>query len=293
MTVVDCVLDARARVGEGTMWDERAGRLWWVDIDAGTLHCFDPETGADRAFTMPSRIGCFVFREAGGHVVALENGFAFFDPASGLLQAIVDPEPDLPNNRFNDGTPDPAGRFVAGTMPMGDRLPVASIWRLAPDRSVTRLVDGLTVTNGMAFSPDGGTFYWSDSERSVQTIWQAAYAADSGALGEPRVFATTFDLAGRPDGGTIDADGCYWMAGVGGWQLVRFTPAGKVDRVIEMPVEKPTKIAFGGADLGTLYVTTIGSGLAPGSEARQPQAGGLFALRVPGVQGLPVWRFAG
>ena len=293
MTIVDCVLDARARVGEGAMWDERSGQLWWVDIDAGTLHRFDPESGTDQAWPMPSKIGCFVFREAGGHVVALENGFAFFDPASGALEPIADPEPDLPDNRFNDGTPDPAGRFVAGTMPMGERLPVASIWRLDADRSVTRLVDGLRVSNGMAFSPDGKTFYWSDSEASVQTIWQAGYDPATGALAERRVFATTFELAGRPDGGTIDADGCYWMAGVGGWQLVRFTPRGEVDRVIEMPVEKPTKIAFGGSDLSTLYVTSIGGGLTAGSEARQPHAGGLFALRVPGVQGLPVRRFAG
>ena len=293
MTVVDCVLDAKARVGEGAMWDERTGHLWWVDIDASALHRFEPETSADYTWAMPSKIGCFVFREAGGLVVALEDGFAFFDPETGGLEKIHDPEPDLPHNRFNDGTPDPAGRFIAGTMPMGERLPVASIWRLGPDRSVERLVDGLTVSNGMAFSPDGKTFYWSDSEPSVRTIWQAGYDALTGALGDRRVFATTVDLADRPDGGTIDADGGYWMAGVGGWQLVRFTPAGKVDRIIDMPVEKPTKIAFGGADLATLYVTTIGGGLTPGTEARQPQAGGVFALRVPGVQGLPVWRFAG
>jgi sugar lactone lactonase YvrE len=293
MTVVDCVLDARARLGEAAMWDERAGRLWWVDIESRELHCFDPDTATDRAFALPSRIGCFAFREAGGHVVAVEDGFALFDPETGALQPIADPEPDLPTNRFNDGTPDPAGRFIAGTMPLGERLPVAAIWRLDAAHRVERLVDGLKVSNGMAFSPDGGTFYWSDSDSSVQTIWQASYVAETGAMGERRVFATTTALAGRPDGGTIDADGCYWMAGVGGWQLVRFTPKGEVDRVIEMPVEKPTKIAFGGADLETLYVTTIGSGLTPGSEDRQPQAGGLFALRVPGVRGLPVWRFAG
>jgi sugar lactone lactonase YvrE len=291
MTVVDCVVDAKAQVGEGAMWDERESRLWWVDIDSRLLHRFDPATGDDVTWALPSRIGCFVFRERGGLVVALENGFSFFDPATGALEPIHDPEPDKPGNRFNDGTPDPAGRFLAGTMPMGERLPVAAIWRLDSDLAVERLVDGLRVANGMAFSPDGRLFYWSDSEASVQTIWRADYDAASGAMGVPVVFATTHELAGRPDGGTIDADGCYWMAGVGGWQLVRFTPAGKVDMIIDMPVEKPSKIAFGGADLATLYVTSIGSGPTPGTEARQPQAGGLFALRVPGVHGLPVWRF--
>lgn len=293
MTTVDCVLDAKAQIGEAAMWDERQQRLWWVDIDGQVLHCFDPATGSGTSFAMPSRIGCFAFREAGGFVVTLETGFAFFDPATGTLQPIGDPEPDRPGNRFNDGTPDPAGRFLAGTMPMGERLPVASIWRLAADRSIEHLVGGLKVSNGMAFSPDGRLFYFSDSDASVQTIWVADYDAASGTMRGRRVFATTHDLAGRPDGGTIDADGCYWMAGVGGWQLVRFTPDGRVDRVIDMPVEKPSKIAFGDADLSTLYVTTIGSDPSPGSEARQPQRGGLFALRVPGVQGLPVWRFAG
>jgi sugar lactone lactonase YvrE len=293
MTVVDCVLDAKALVGEGAMWDDRTQHLWWVDIDGQKLHRFDPATGGDEDWPMPSRIGCFVFRESGGLVVALEDGFAFFDPVTGQVEPIVDPEADQPGNRFNDGTPDPAGRFVAGTMPMGERLPVAAIWRLDAARRVEKLIDGLRVSNGMAFSPDGRLFYWSDSEASVQTIWRAPYAAETGALGAPEVFASTFDLAGRPDGGTIDADGCYWMAGVGGWQLVRFTPDGRIDRIIEMPVEKPSKIAFGGPDLATLFVTTIGSGPTPGTEARQPQAGGLFALRVPGVQGLPVWRFAG
>ncbi|MCB9967090.1 MAG: SMP-30/gluconolactonase/LRE family protein [Geminicoccaceae bacterium] len=292
MTVVDCVLDAKAQVGEGAMWDETLGRLWWVDINAPTLNRFDPATGENRAWTMPSRIGCFGFRAKGGFVVALEDGFSTFDPETGAIEAIVDPEPEWPENRFNDGTPDSAGRLIAGTMPMGERLPVASIWRLDADRRVSRLVDGLRVSNGMAFSPDGRLFYWSDSDPSVQTIWVADYDPASGTLGRRRVLAKTDELAGRPDGGTIDADGCYWMAGVGGWQLVRFTPDGRVDRIVDMPVERPTKIAFGGADLKTLYVTSISGGQTPGTEARQPQAGGIFALSVPGVQGLPAWRLA-
>ena len=151
----------------------------------------------------------------------------------------------------------------------------------------------MTVTNGLAFSPDGRTFYLADSAAPVRTIWACDYEPASGEIGERRVFVDTHGLAGRPDGGTVDADGCYWMAGIGGWQLVRFTPKGVVDMIVDLPVEKPTKPAFGGADLGTIYVTSIGSGLSEGTEARQPQAGGLFALRVPGVQGLPQPRFAG
>ena len=293
MVQVDCVLDAKAAVGEGALWCEREGALWWVDIDGCALHRFDPSTGRNRTWPMPSRIGCFVLREAGGLVVALEDGFHFYDPVTGQLEPIVDPEADKPGNRFNDGTPDPRGRFIAGTMPMGPRQPVAALYRLSPDRACEKLFDGLTVTNGCAFSPDGRIFYFSDSEANIRTIWACDHDPDSGAMRNRRVFVDTHGLAGRPDGGTVDADGCYWMAGVGGWQLVRFTPEGAVERIIDMPCEKPTKIAFGGADLDTLYVTSIGAGLTPGTEVRQPHAGGLFALRVPGVRGLPQPRFAG
>jgi sugar lactone lactonase YvrE len=290
---VDCVLDARAALGEAAVWCGREQVLWWADIEGRALHRFDPATGRDRSWLLPSRPGCFALRERGGLVVALEDGFHFFDPGTGAIEPIADPEADRPGNRFNDGTTDPAGRFVAGTMPMGPREPVAGLYRLWPDRRCERLFDGLTVTNGCAFSPDGRIFYFSDSEASIRTIWACDHDLASGALANRRVFVDTHGLAGRPDGGTVDADGCYWMAGVGGWQLVRFTPAGQVDRIVEMPVEKPTKIAFGGPDLDVLYVTSIGAHPTPGTERRQPQAGGIFALRVPGVWGLPHWRFAG
>lgn len=275
------------------MWCGREQVLWWVDIDGCALHRFDPTTGQDESWPMPSRIGCLAPRERGGLVVALENGFHFYDPGARTLEAIVDPETDKPGNRFNDGTTDRQGRLVAGTMPMGRREPVAAIYRMWSDRRCEKLIDGLIVTNGCAFSPDGRTFYFSDSEASIRTIWACDYDQAGGPITNRRVFVDTHGLAGRPDGGTVDADGCYWMAGVGGWQLVRFTPTGEVDQIVAMPVEKPTKIAFGGPALDVLYVTSIGAGLTKGAEACQPQAGGIFAIRVPGVVGLPQPRFAG
>jgi sugar lactone lactonase YvrE len=290
---VDCVLDARAALGEGAVWCEREQALFWVDIEGKALHRFDPATGQDRLWPMPKRIGCFALREQGGAVVALEDGFHFLDLGTGALEPILDPEADRPSNRFNDGTTDSRGRFIAGTMPLGPRAPVAAFWRLWPDLRCEMLFDHLTVTNGSAFSPDGRTFYFSDSEAHIRTIWACDYDPDTGGIANRRVFVDTHGLAGRPDGGTVDSDGCYWMAGVGGWQLVRFTPAGKVDRIVDLPVEKPTKVAFGGRNLDVFYVTSIGAGLTPGSETRQPQAGGIFALRVPGVTGLPQPRFAG
>ena len=292
MDKVDCVLDARAKLGEAALWCEREQVLWWADIEGCALHRFDPSTGMDTSIGLPRRIGCFALREQGGFVVALEDGFFFMD-AAGRLEPIIDPETDRPGNRFNDGTTDHAGRFVAGTMPMGPREPVGALYRLWPDRRCETLFDRLTVTNGCAFSPDGRVFYFSDSEASVRTIWACDHDVASGALTNRRVFVDTHGLAGRPDGGTVDADGCYWMAGVGGWQLVRFTPEGAVDRIVEVPVEKPTKIAFGGPALDVIYVTSIGMNPTPGTEQRQPQAGGIFATRVPGVVGVAQPRFAG
>ncbi|HEX8374396.1 MAG TPA: SMP-30/gluconolactonase/LRE family protein, partial [Geminicoccaceae bacterium] len=153
MVKVDCVLNAKARLGEAATWDDREQAFYWVDIEGPSLRRFDPATGQDQGWPMPSRIGCFALREDGGFVVALEDGFHLFDQDSGELTHLYDPEPDKPQNRFNDGTTDPRGRFLAGTMPMGPREPVAALYRLNPDLQVDILVAGLRVTNGSAFSP--------------------------------------------------------------------------------------------------------------------------------------------
>ena len=155
----------------------------------------------------------------------------------------------------------------------------------------TRHFDPVFTTNGMCFSPDGRTMYLSDSNPGVRTIWACDYDTDTGTPTNRRVFFDTREVAGRPDGGTVDADGCYWMAGVGGWQLVRITPQGKVDRIVEMPVEKPTKPMFGGPRLDTLFVTSIGMGME--DDPKQPLAGSLFSITGLGVTGVPQPRFAG
>jgi sugar lactone lactonase YvrE len=174
-------------------------------------------------------------------------------------------------------------------MHMGEpRQPLATFYRLDPDLSLTAWRSGIYTTNGLAFSPDGRTMYFSDSFAEVRTIWSAPYDTDTGVPGAPSVFFDTRAVAGRPDGATVDADGCYWMAGVTGWQLVRLTPRGTVDMIVTMPVSRPSKPMFGGADLSTLYVTSIGEG---GPD--EPLAGGLFAVTGLPTGGLPEQRFAG
>ncbi|MDF1790424.1 MAG: SMP-30/gluconolactonase/LRE family protein, partial [Thalassobaculaceae bacterium] len=156
---------------------------------------------------------------------------------------------------------------------------------LDPDATSPLILDGLYIQNGLAFAPDGRTLYLSDSHPTVRTIWAFDYDLETGTPSNRRVFFDTRLVDGRPDGAAIDADGCYWMAGVDGWQVVRITPAGEVDRIVSVPVQKPTCLAFGGARLDTLYLTSMGPGLiSPSTEDRQPQAGGLFAF-APGVAG--------
>ncbi|MGF1475619.1 MAG: SMP-30/gluconolactonase/LRE family protein [Geminicoccaceae bacterium] len=282
---IEKVLDVRARTGECATWDPASGRLLWVDIPACEFHRFDPANGADETFSMPSMVGCFALAPENGVIVALEEGFHHFDPGTGALAFLTQPEPDRPTNRFNDGTTDPKGRFWAGTMPKQgasqDRGPEGALYCLDTDGSAGRHSTGYFTQNGLAFSPSGDLLYVSDSSPWVRSIWVYDYDLETGSTGDRRLFFDTNAVAGRPDGGTIDADGCYWMAGVGGAQLVRLTPRGDIDRIIDLPVKKPTKIAFGGNDLDVIFVTSIASG-----DEDDPSGGAIFAVRA-GVTGVP------
>jgi sugar lactone lactonase YvrE len=288
---IKCVVSSQSRVGEGAFWDVAGQCLWWVDIAAGLIHRFDPESGEKLSHDFGEPVGCLAPREAGGLVVAAKSGFWLFDPDTGRREKLHDPEEDKPGNRFNDGTTDMQGRFWAGTMKDGGTPePVGQFFRLDPDRSVTPWRDQVYTTNGLAFSPDGRIMYFSDSNPKVRTIWACDYDTDTGTPGEARLFFDTNAVAGRPDGGTVDADGCYWQAGVSGGQIYRITPDGRLDLTIDVPVEKPTKPMFGGRNLDVLYLTSIGDGI---DRAAQPEAGNLFAITGLGVQGVPQAPFAG
>lgn len=283
---VECVLNAGATVGEGAIWSVTQQRLLWVDIPAGALHFFDPATGADTVTDLGRPVGCVAETARCTVIAALTDGFFEVDPHTGDARHLAGPAPQDKGHRFNDGTTDARGRFIAGTMPLGGASvdDTRGTVHVYADGWSRQILDGFNVINGMAFSPDGRTFYASDSFPTIRTIWAWDYDLDDGEISGRRVFLDTSALAGRPDGGAMDADGCYWMAGVGGWQIYRLTPEGRVDMTIDMPVEKPTRIAFGGRNLSTLFVTSIRAEDDP----TQPLSGGLFALRVPGVTGLPM-----
>ena len=290
MTEVRLVVDARNKLGEVPVWDVAEQALYWVDIEGRKLQRLDHVSGAVREWHFPERIGSFALRQAGGLVCAFESGLAFFDPADGAIEWIARPEAMIARNRFNDGKCDRAGRFWAGTM--DDRLKehTGSLYRLDPDRSVHRMDGAIGVSNSLAWSPDDRVFYFADTLDG--TIYAYDFDRPSGGIANKRVFATTRDQPGSPDGSTIDAEGYLWNAQWDGWRLVCYAPDGRVDRVVDLPVQKPTSCMFGGPDLSTLYVTSAIWDLSGETLARQPWAGGLLAVTV-GVSGLPEPRFAG
>lgn len=291
MIDVACVLDVRAPLGECPVWCAEESRLYWADIDGRAINRFDPATGANETFSLPSQVGSFALRAGGGLLVALRTGFHLFDPATAALELVVDPEPDKPLNRLNDGRCDPAGRFWAGTMrdPIDHDVREGSLYRLGTDRIATRLFGDVGIANGLAFSPDGRTMYFSDTNRNVRTIWAFDFDAATGSIANRRVFATTDGEPGRPDGACCDEEGCYWSASVYGWAVLRYAPDGRIIGRVPLPVEKPSMVAFGGPDLDVLYITSIRvATTAPG----QPQAGSLFACR-PGPRGIPEPRYRG
>lgn len=286
----ECLVDSASRLGECTLWCEREQALWWVDSRGPSLWRHHPASGATRSIPLPEVVGSFCFRNRGGMVVAMASGFHFLDPDTGALQPIADPESSLPENRFNDGRCDRRGRFLSGTMCDVRRDPAGSLYRLDPDLSCTKLRGDLIVPNSIAWSPDNRRLYLADTYR--HRIMAFDYDIECGAISNERLFVDASGHPGRPDGSCIDEDGCLWNAEYGGWRLVRYTPEGKIDRTIELPVSNPTCCCFGGEDLDILYVSSATQRLAPEELAEQPLAGGVFAVR-PGVKGLTEARFAG
>jgi sugar lactone lactonase YvrE len=288
---VTCVLDARAALGECPVWSVPEQALYWIDIRAPALHRLDPATGASRTWSMPSRIGSFGLRESGaGAVVALVDGFHLLDFDTGELEFLVGPE-HVPGTRFNDGKVSPDGRFWAGTMDEEQlSRPIAALYRLDPDHSLHRVVDDLIVSNGLGWTGDGRTMFHSDSKGQV--IWAYDYDAGSGTPSNRRVVARPTEEVGRPDGAAIDEQGYYWSAGISAGVLNRWSPDGRLDRSIPLPCSNPTAPCFGGADLKTIYVTSLRHDVADDVLAAKPLSGGIFAVEVD-VPGVPISRYRG
>ncbi len=293
VTTITCVLEAKALLGESTYWDTATQRLWWIDIYAKAIHRFDPATGHNDTFEAPEYLGCLAVRRRGGLVVSMASGFHFFDPDSGAFTAIADPEVHLAQTRFNDGKTDRQGRFWSGSMFEAEgETPkkIAALYRLDPDLSCHRMVTDVGCSNGLAWSPDSRTMYYTDSHTPL--VWAFDFDASTGAIDNRRVFCDLSSIDGIVDGATVDAEGCYWLTVPFKGKVQRYDLDGMLMRTIDMQTDLPTCCEFGGPDLGTLYVTTATLRRSAEQLAGQPLAGGLFALDV-GVKGLPLVPFAG
>ena len=281
---------ARTHVGENPLYDESRGRLFWIDVrETPAIHSIGLSTGAETTWPMREDIGSMALAGEDRLLVALRSGFAFFDCASGVLTAIVDPEPGLPNNRLNDGKCDAAGRFWCGSMNPESGTADGNLYVLDRSLRCRKVLDDLLTPNGMAWSADGATMYLSDTRRGH--IYAFAFDAAAGSLGERRVFADLGAMPGGPDGAALDTDGYLWSAQFDGGCLVRYAPDGAMDRVVRLPVTKPTSCAFGGAGYRQLYVTTATRGLGDDDLRAEPLAGRMLVLDV-GVAGRPPVRFA-
>lgn len=287
---VECVVKGRDLLGECPLWDERTRTLWWVDILGPSLKQFHPESGELKQNPLPEAMGSFAFRDKEGFVAGMKSGIYLFNPSDLSRKALAQPELEIKDNRFNDGRCDRAGRFWAGTMNDVKRDPDGALYRVSADRRCTRIRTGVIIPNSLAWSPDGRTMYFADSVRDV--IWSFDYDLQAGEMSNERLFVDGAANPGYPDGSCVDAEGCLWNAEYGGWRVVRYTPQGKIDRVIELPVQNPTCCCFGGARLDTLYITSASQNLQGAELVEQELAGSVFAAR-PGSTGLPESRFKG
>lgn len=282
--------DLSCELGEGPVWDPADGLLYFVDITGGRVWRCDPEREAFECRDFGTTVSAVGLRAAGGLVVASGAGVEFLDFASGTRTPVADPNGGDSRTRFNDAKVDRRGRFLVATMDNQQQDPIGKLYALEPDRSVRTVATGFIIANGPAWSPDGRTFYLSDSGR--HTMFAYDYDPDTGDVANRRTFATSEGHGGTPDGCTVDAEGFVWSCFNLGGKVVRLTPDGRIDRVIDMPVDTPSSLSFGGPRLDVLYVTSMRSG-GPGAEAHSPQAGGLFTVHGLGVTGLPEPRYAG
>ena len=278
----------RAVVAESPLWSVRERALYWLDGRRDAIYRLDPSSGTRAGWPTPSKVNALGLRRD-GLIVAMKSGITLLDTQSGAFTPVVDPEPERPDTRMNDGKVDRAGRFWFSTMHDDAAEPIGSLYRLSPDYTLTRIDDGFTIPNGFAWSPDNRSMYVSETK--LGTIYVYAFDLDSGAVRDRRPFVESVPK-GAPDGATTDAQGCLWSACVGGFALARYAPDGSVDRIVALPVQRPTSVIFGDEDLKTLYITTATRGLTPEQLAGQPLAGAILSLRVD-VPGLPEAEFTG
>jgi len=281
-TEAQCVLKSACELGEGPVWRAEDKAVWFVDIKGLRIHRYEPESGAAFSWQAPAQPGFIAPVEGGGWVAGLKTGLHRFDPRSGRFELMTAVEDAGLDNRLNDGFVDARGRLWFGSMHDGETALSGALYQL-DGQDLRRLDDGYCITNGPVTSPDGRTFYHTDT---LKKVIYAFDLANDGSLSNKRVFVQIEDGAGHPDGSIVDAEGCLWTALFGGWGVRRYSPKGELLTFVRLPCANVTKIALGGPKLTTAYATTAWKGLSAAERAAQPLAGGLFRFEVE-TPGLP------
>jgi sugar lactone lactonase YvrE len=289
MTELVDIIPVHNRLGEGVTWDTEIQCLWWTDIHAKRLFRYDPSLRSIDTFQTPERLGSFgLVAGSTKMIAAFESGVGFHQPGTDDIEWLARPRFDTPGLRFNDGRVDRQGRFWAGTMVEGQPdVPAAALYSIGPDGTADVHATGISISNGICWSPDSTRFYFADSP--LRTIFAYEFDSLTGQISNRRVFAHTPEGA-YPDGANVDAEGYLWSAHWGGGRVVRYAPDGTIDSAIEMPVSLPTCVAFGGANLDLLFVTSATDSLSADSLSQQPSAGAVFVYKVT-VPGLSDGRY--
>lgn len=281
--MVDHLVPLQAELGEAPLWDPATGTLWCVDIIRCRLIAYDWEPGTTTEWPLPSLGGGLALSADGRLLVATQTGLFFFDRTSGDYDYFLDPEPDVPINRLNEGKIDPQGRFWIGSICTLGRRPTGSLYRVDRHGGTERVLRDIAVPNCLVWTADRTRVLFTDSAKKV--IWSFAYHPEAGALADRQVFADCSSYAGIPDGGALDQDGCLWNAEFGGGRIVCYDPKGRIDREIVLPVTQVTSVAFAGPGLEHLVITTSKRLLSSAQREAQASAGDLFVVQ-PGVRGL-------
>lgn len=286
---VEIVIDSKSELGEGAIWNSETGELLWINITGKVLNFYNPKTDYNKEMFTGQRIGTVVPSMSGNVLVALQNGIYQFDPKTGTKKLISDPEENIANNRFNDGKCDPAGRFWAGTMSTKDKKNAGALYRLDTDLSIHKMIDNVSISNGIVWSLDKTKMYYIDTPTQKVVVYE--YNNKTGEIGNEKVAVEIPKELGSPDGMTIDEDGNLWIALWGGSAVGCWNPeSGELLRTIKVPAKNVTSCAFGDEDLGTLYITTARIGTSNEDLEKYPLAGGVFKTRL-GVKGVSAFFF--
>ncbi len=286
---VELAFESNDILGEGPVWSVKEQALYWIDIKQPCLQRWHPESNMHSVWGLPAEIGSFSLRTSGGAILALQNGFSFFDFTTGEAAHIADPEAHLPGNRFNDGKCDRAGRFWAGTMDNAEEdFSKGALYRTDAAMQTVRIRGNVGISNGLGWSPDNTTMYYADSPAGH--IYAYDFDFETGTPGNERVLVTVDK--GVPDGLTVDSEGFIWNCQWDAWRVVRYAPDGTTDFILDMPVQRPTSCMFGGPGLNELFITSASINLTDDERASQPHAGCVFRVATD-TKGIAEPLFAG